>query len=66
MSLESRVFRLTTDREECLLSVPTTVVSQQEWQDAPDGLPQDPTYSWSRRHDGYTADELAGGREKAA
>lgn len=39
---------------------------QEEWQDAPDGVPQDPTYSWSRRHDEYTADELAGGREDVA
>jgi predicted dithiol-disulfide oxidoreductase (DUF899 family) len=36
---------------------------QEEWQDAPAGVPQDPTYSWSRRHDEYTREELAGGRE---
>jgi predicted dithiol-disulfide oxidoreductase (DUF899 family) len=36
---------------------------QEDWQDAPDGVPQDPTYSWARRHDEYTADELAGGRD---
>jgi predicted dithiol-disulfide oxidoreductase (DUF899 family) len=35
---------------------------QEEWQDAPDGVPQGPTGSWVRRHDEYTADELAGGR----
>jgi predicted dithiol-disulfide oxidoreductase (DUF899 family) len=35
---------------------------QEEWQDAPEGVPQDPTYSWGRRHDEYSAEELAGGR----
>jgi predicted dithiol-disulfide oxidoreductase (DUF899 family) len=35
---------------------------QEEWQDAPEGVPQDPTYSWARRHDEYTPEELAGGR----
>ena len=35
---------------------------QEEWQDAPDGVPQDRTGSWTRRHDEYTPDELAGGR----
>jgi predicted dithiol-disulfide oxidoreductase (DUF899 family) len=35
---------------------------QEEWQDAPDGVPQDPTGSWTRRHDAYTAEDLAGGR----
>jgi predicted dithiol-disulfide oxidoreductase (DUF899 family) len=35
---------------------------QEEWQDAPEGVPQDPTYSWNRRHDEYTPEELAGGR----
>jgi predicted dithiol-disulfide oxidoreductase (DUF899 family) len=35
---------------------------QEEWQDAPDGVPQDPTGSWVRRHDEYTPEELAGGR----
>jgi predicted dithiol-disulfide oxidoreductase (DUF899 family) len=35
---------------------------QEEWQDAPDGVPQDPTGSWVRRHDQYSAEELAGGR----
>jgi predicted dithiol-disulfide oxidoreductase (DUF899 family) len=35
---------------------------QEEWQDAPEGVPQDPTYSWARRHDEYSAEELAGGR----
>lgn len=37
---------------------------QEEWQDAPDGVPQDPgAGSWWRRHDEYTAEELAGGRD---
>jgi predicted dithiol-disulfide oxidoreductase (DUF899 family) len=35
---------------------------QEAWQDAPDGVPQDPAYSWARRHDEYTPEELAGGR----
>ena len=35
---------------------------QEEWQDAPNGVPQDPTGSWTRRHDTYTPEELAGGR----
>jgi predicted dithiol-disulfide oxidoreductase (DUF899 family) len=35
---------------------------QEEWQDAPDGVPQDPTHSWGRRHDEYPPEELAGGR----
>jgi predicted dithiol-disulfide oxidoreductase (DUF899 family) len=35
---------------------------QEEWQDAPEGVPQDPTYSWARRHDQYSSEELAGGR----
>ncbi len=35
---------------------------QEEWQDAPEGVPQDPTGSWTRRHDEYSPDELAGGR----
>ena len=35
---------------------------QEEWQDAPEGVPQDPPYSWSRRHDEYSPEELAGGR----
>jgi predicted dithiol-disulfide oxidoreductase (DUF899 family) len=35
---------------------------QEEWQDAPDGVPRDPTGSWTRRHDEYTQEELAGGR----
>ena len=34
---------------------------QEVWQDAPDGVPQDPTGSWVRRHDQYTPAELAGG-----
>jgi predicted dithiol-disulfide oxidoreductase (DUF899 family) len=35
---------------------------QEEWQDAPDGVPQDRTGSWTRRHDEYTPEALAGGR----
>jgi predicted dithiol-disulfide oxidoreductase (DUF899 family) len=35
---------------------------QEDWQDAPEGVPQDPTYSWARRHDEYSTEELAGGR----
>jgi predicted dithiol-disulfide oxidoreductase (DUF899 family) len=35
---------------------------QEEWQDAPDGVPQDRTGSWLRRHDEYTPEDLAGGR----
>ena len=35
---------------------------QEDWQDAPEGVPQDPVHSWARRHDEYTAAELAGGR----
>ena len=35
---------------------------QEEWQDAPDGVPQERTGSWVRRHDEYTPQELAGGR----
>jgi predicted dithiol-disulfide oxidoreductase (DUF899 family) len=38
---------------------------QEEWQDAPDGVPQDPGGSWTRRHDEYGPDELAGGRTSA-
>jgi predicted dithiol-disulfide oxidoreductase (DUF899 family) len=38
---------------------------QEEWQDAPAGVPQDPTYSWSRRHDEYSPEELSGGRTNA-
>jgi len=36
---------------------------QEEWQDAPEGVPQDPTGSWTRRHDEYTPEQLAGGRK---
>ena len=32
---------------------------QQEWQDAPEGVPQDPTYSWGRRHDEYSPETAA-------
>jgi predicted dithiol-disulfide oxidoreductase (DUF899 family) len=35
---------------------------EEEWQDAPKGVPQDPAYSWARRHDEYRPEELAGGR----
>jgi predicted dithiol-disulfide oxidoreductase (DUF899 family) len=35
---------------------------QEEWQDAPEGVPQDPTGSWVRRHDEYSPEELSGGR----
>lgn len=34
---------------------------QEEWQDAPEGIPQDRAGSWTRRHDEYTAEELDGG-----
>ena len=38
-----------------------TVYGRQEsFQDSPDGWPQQPTYSFGRIHDEYTADELAG------
>ena len=36
--------------------------SGEEWQDAPEGVPQDRTGSWVRRSDEYTTDELTGGR----
>jgi predicted dithiol-disulfide oxidoreductase (DUF899 family) len=35
---------------------------QEDWQDAPDGVPQGAGYSWWRRRDEYTPEELAGGR----
>ncbi len=35
---------------------------QEQWQDAPEGVLQDPTGSWTRRHDEYGPEELAGGR----
>ena len=35
---------------------------QEEWQEAPEGVPQDRIGSWTRRHDEYSAEELAGGR----
>jgi predicted dithiol-disulfide oxidoreductase (DUF899 family) len=35
---------------------------QEEWQDAPEGVPQHRTGSWTRRHDAYTPEQLAGGR----
>ena len=31
---------------------------QEEWQDAPEGVPQDPIGSWTRRHDEYTDDYI--------
>jgi predicted dithiol-disulfide oxidoreductase (DUF899 family) len=34
---------------------------QEKWEDAPDGVPQDPI-GWTRRHDDYSPEELAGGR----
>ena len=34
---------------------------QEEWQDAPEGVPQDRTGSWMRRNDMYSPEELAGG-----
>ena len=34
---------------------------QEEFQDAPEGVPQDRTGSWVRRHDEYTPQELPGG-----
>ncbi|MGZ6313563.1 MAG: hypothetical protein ACXWO7_08885 [Candidatus Limnocylindrales bacterium] len=45
------------------MTVPTTPFGRQEHcQDALDGVPQDRTGSWVRRHDEYTPQELAGGR----
>jgi predicted dithiol-disulfide oxidoreductase (DUF899 family) len=35
---------------------------QEEWQDAPEGVPQDRTGSWTPRHDEYTQEQMAGGR----
>ncbi len=35
---------------------------QEEWQEAPEGVPQDRIGSWTRRHDEYSPEELAGGR----
>jgi predicted dithiol-disulfide oxidoreductase (DUF899 family) len=34
---------------------------QEEWQDAPAGVPQDPTGSWTRRHEEYPPEELREG-----
>jgi predicted dithiol-disulfide oxidoreductase (DUF899 family) len=31
----------------------TPLGRQEEWEDSPPGWPQDPTHSWSRRHDEY-------------
>ena len=38
------------------------VTTPHDGQDAPDGVPEDRTASWTRRHDEYTPQELAGGR----
>jgi predicted dithiol-disulfide oxidoreductase (DUF899 family) len=35
---------------------------QEEWQDAPESVPQGPTGAWIRRHDEYTPQALTGGR----
>ena len=40
----------------------TPVGRQEDWQDAPDGVPQDPIYSRVRRHDEYMPQRLDGGR----
>jgi predicted dithiol-disulfide oxidoreductase (DUF899 family) len=40
----------------------TPFARQEAWQDAPEGVPQDRTGSWTRRSGEYTTDELAGGR----
>jgi predicted dithiol-disulfide oxidoreductase (DUF899 family) len=45
----------------CLLDI-TPFGRREEWQDAPDGVPQQRTGSWVRRHDEYPPHELAGGR----
>lgn len=31
----------------------TALGRQEEWEDSPEGYPQDPTYSWWKRHDEY-------------
>jgi predicted dithiol-disulfide oxidoreductase (DUF899 family) len=35
----------------------TALGRQEEWEDSPEGYPQEPLYQWWRRHDEY--DELA-------
>jgi hypothetical protein len=50
------------NRERGALLYITPFGRQEEWQDAPAGVPQDPTGSWTRRSDEYTHEELAGGR----
>lgn len=37
---------------------------QEDWQDAPEGIPQDRAGSWMRRNDDYSPEELAGGRTR--
>jgi predicted dithiol-disulfide oxidoreductase (DUF899 family) len=34
----------------------TALGRQEEWEDSPEGYPQDPTYKWWRRHDEYGTD----------
>ena len=36
----------------------TPLGRQEEWEDTPEGRPQDPPYSWWRKHDAYTPEEL--------
>jgi predicted dithiol-disulfide oxidoreductase (DUF899 family) len=36
----------------------TPMGRQEEWEDTPEGRPQSPPYSWWRKHDAYTAEEL--------
>lgn len=38
----------------------TALGRQEEWEDSPDGYPQDPPYQWWRRHDEYEAGDIAG------
>jgi predicted dithiol-disulfide oxidoreductase (DUF899 family) len=33
---------------------------QEDWEDSPEGYPQDPQYSWLNWHDGYGPGKLAG------
>ena len=42
----------------------TALGRQEEWEDSPEGYPQEPTYQWWRRHDEY--DERAGSGASAA
>jgi predicted dithiol-disulfide oxidoreductase (DUF899 family) len=62
-----RTYYATSRTAEDLLSVwglldITPFGRQEEWQDAPESVPQDPTGSWTRRNDAYTPGELSGGR----